>query len=193
MASKIGFKRLTIRILDGSDPTPDTNVFVLEGAENKGATNSAKINGLSTDPVKTNGSDVAYYISRKGVGDVNVDLELLDVPDNILNKILGYKEKGGIAYVGETTEAPYCSIAMESRTADGKIFAYGFFKGTFSMEGDELKTLEGKVEALATEKFKFTAIASDAEETKGQYMSKLAGGDEAKYKTMKQELAIESA
>lgn len=192
MASKIGFKRLTVRVLDGQTPTPDKNLFVIEGADSKGATQTAKINGLSAEPVKTYGSDMAYYVARRGVGDVTVDLELIDVPEKVLNIILGYTEKNGIAFIGADTEAPYCSILMETTTADGKTFAYGFFKGVLSMDSEEFKTLEGKVDTLPNEKFKFTASASDKQDYSGQYMGKLSGGDPEKVTEFKKLLEIEA-
>ena len=176
MASKIGFKRLTIRILDKASATEGTNLFTVEGKTGKGATISAKINGLSTDPVKTYGSDVAYYSSRKGVGDVTVDFELLDIPENVLQKVLGYKDKDGLTLIGADTEAPYVSIMLETTLANGNVFAYGFFKGTFSMDEEEVKTLEGKSDGIPSEKFKFTALASDSTDYDGCYLAKVAGG-----------------
>lgn len=190
MASKFGFKKLTIRIHDGGEPAVDTNVFTLEGVADKGATQTAKISGLSTDPVKTYGSDIAYYTSRKGVGDVKVDLGLLDVPEKVLNAILGYKDKNGITIVGSDTEAPYCSILIESTTAAGKACGYGFFKGVFSMNDEEIKTLEEKQDGLPTENFTFTASASDEGDHKGAYLGKVFGVDEAGLKKLQLALDI---
>ena len=49
----VGFKRMTIRVLDGNaNPTPGENLFVIEGQTGKGATRTAKISGLASDPVK---------------------------------------------------------------------------------------------------------------------------------------------
>lgn len=190
MASKFGFKRLTIRVLDGGAPQVDTNVFVIEGAEGKGATQTAKISGLSAEPVKTYGSDIAYYTSRKGVGDVKVDLGLLDVPDKVINTILGYKDKSGITLIGADTEAPLCSILIESTTSEGKVCAYGLFKGTFSMTDEELKTLEDKKDGLPTENFVFTALASDETTYAGAYLGKVFNVDESKATELKQALKI---
>lgn len=191
MAAKIGFKRLTIRILDDQEPTLDTNLFVLEGKTDKGATRSAKISGLSAKPVKSYGSNVAYYTARKGVGDVKVDLELLDTPEKIVDKILGYIVKNGITLTGADTEAPYCSILMESDTKDNKVAALGFFKGSFSMDGDEIKTFGDSKEELPSETYEYTALASDDEEYKGMYQGKIIGGTEEELKKLKQALGMD--
>lgn len=190
MASKFGFKRMTIRILDSGEPQLDTNVFVIEGKQGKGATQTAKISGLSADPVKSFGSDISYYTSRKGVGDVKVDLGLLDIPDQIINKILGYKDKSGITLIGADTEAPLCSILIESTTSSGKKCGYGFFKGTFSMNEDELKSIDDKKDGLPPENFTFTALASDDETYAGAYVGKVFDVEEGQLTKLKQAVKI---
>ena len=189
MAAKFGFKRLTIRVLDGSDPTPDENVFVIEGKQDKGATQTAKISGLSADPIKTYGSDIAYYTSRKGVGDVKVALGLLDVPAKVSDIILGHKTKNEIVLVGAETEAPYVSILIESTSKNNKPIAYGFFKGSFSQENDEFESKEEKQKGLPTEDYDFTALASDNEEYSGAYLGKVFEKEETITK-LKQALGI---
>lgn len=190
MASKFGFKRLTIRILDKAEPTLETNVFVIEGKDGKGATQTAKLSGLSAEPVKTYGSDIAYYTSRKGVGDVKVDLGLIDVPDKVINAILGYNKKNDITLIGTDTEAPLCSILIESTTSEGKVCGYGFFKGTFSMNDEELKSLEDKKDGLPTENFTFTALAADEETYAGAYIGKVFNADEAVVTKLKQAIKV---
>lgn len=190
MASKFGFKRLTIRILDKAEPVLDTNVFVIEGKDGKGATQTAKISGLSAEPVKTYGSDIAYYTSRKGVGDVKVDLGLIDVPDNVIDYILGYSKKNDITLIGTNTEAPLCSILIESTTREDKVCGYGFFKGTFSMNDEEFKSLEDKKEGLPTENFVFTALAADEDTYAGSYVGKVFNADEAVVTKLKQAIKV---
>ena len=191
MAAKFGFKRITIRILDGESPTVGENLFVLEGKTDKGATQTAKISGLSSEPVKTYGSDTAYYTSRKGVGNVAVDLGLLDMPDSTENAILGYTNSEGITLIGDDTEAPYCSILIESTTSSGKICAYGFFKGSFSKNDEELKTQEDKRDNLPTENFGFTAESSSKEEYKGYYVGKVFNVDDAGLNKLKKALDMQ--
>ncbi len=189
----IGFKKMTIRVLgDGAPVTSGEgqNVFVVEGKTGEGATQEAKIDGLASDPKKTYGSDVAYHVSRKGVGDVKVDLTAVDIPETVKNKILGHKTTDGITYVGAETEAPYCSILLESTGSDGTQALLGFFKGSFSLNDMELKTLGEKTEELPGEKFTYTAIASDDVATKGHYMGKYLGDEADAISALKAQLHI---
>ncbi|MGV8611216.1 hypothetical protein ACV347_31415, partial [Pseudomonas aeruginosa] len=48
----IGLKSVTIRVHDGQTPTVGQNLFTLEGKDNEGATQTARVTGLSSDPVK---------------------------------------------------------------------------------------------------------------------------------------------
>ncbi|HEO6620727.1 TPA: phage tail protein [Streptococcus agalactiae] len=163
----VGFKRMTIQVLGGTKEK-----IVIEGAAGKGATKTAKISGLSAAPVKTYGSDIAYYTSRRGVGDVKMETEAIDIPFEHLQTILGYK-KGekteGVTFIGEDTEAPEVSVLLEAPGTEGNVYL-GFFKGTFSMEDFELKTKEEKQDGLDSQKLVFTAQPGDAGEAKGQYV-----------------------
>ncbi|OTG53244.1 major tail protein [Streptococcus agalactiae] len=163
----VGFKRMTIQVLSDAKKK-----IVIEGAAGKGATKTAKISGLSAAPVKTYGSDIAYYTSRRGVGDVKMETEAIDIPFEHLQTILGYKKGGtttGVTFIGEDTEAPEVSVLLEAPGTEGNVYL-GFFKGTFSMEDFELKTKEEKQDGLDSQKLVFTAQPGDAGEAKGQYV-----------------------
>ncbi|MCW2281708.1 major tail protein [Lactococcus lactis] len=109
----VGFKKLTIRILDGKPATQDENLFVIEGKKDKGATSSAKVSGLAVDPVKTWGSNGVYHTSGKGVGDGKIDFDLIDIPDKVQSAILGYAiDEDEIITAGSDTQAPDCSILI---------------------------------------------------------------------------------
>lgn len=163
----VGFKRMTIQLLSGAK-----DKIVIEGASGKGATKTAKISGLSANPVKTYGSDIAYYTSRRGVGDVKMETEAIDIPFESLKKVLGYKTgdtSTGVSFIGEDTEAPEVSVLLEAPGTEGNVYL-GFFKGTFSMEDFELKTKEEKQDGLDSQKLVFTAQPGDTGEAKGQYV-----------------------
>lgn len=182
----VGFKRMTIRVLDGNaTPTLGQNLFVIEGKTGKGATRTAKISGLASDPVKSYGSDIAYYVSNRGVGDVKLEVTALDIPTEVLAKILGHTVKNDIIMVGSETSSPFCSVMLESKTPAGEMASIGFFKGQFSMDGEDLETIKDKQEELAEDSLSFAAIASDDAQTEGQYYCKYIGKDETKLKTFK--------
>ena len=190
----VGFKRMTIRVLDGeATPTLGKNLFVVEGKTGEGATRTAKITGLSSEPVKTYGSDVAYYTSKRGVGDVKMEMTAVDIPHMVLAKILGHVVKDEIIYIGEDSDAPLCSVMLESKTSNGTKAQVGFFKGSFSMDAEELESLKEKQEELPDDSLSFSAIASDDEEIKGNYYGKYIGNDEEKIKKLKGQLKMVAA
>lgn len=189
----VGFKRMTIQILDNKAPQLGENQFVIEGAHGKGATKTAKISGIAASPVKTYGSNNAYYISSTGVGDVKAEFEVIDFPRDVLSKILGHKTVNGITRVGADTVAPYCSILLESATTDGTPFYAGFYKGQFSLEAFEFNTLSDKQEELPADSLTFTAIASDAQATDGAYYGTCASKEANTVNAFKAELKMVNA
>lgn len=190
----IGFKRMTIRVLDGNaTPTIGQNLFVIEGKTGEGATRTAKISGLASDPVKTYGSDIAYHVSNRGVGNVKMEVTAVDIPSSVLAKILGHQVKDDIIGIGADTVSPFCAVMLESKSADGTQAQVGFFKGQFSMDSEELETLKDKQEELPDDKLSFAAIASDDADTKGLYYIKYIGSDEQKLTKFKGQLKMVTA
>lgn len=140
----IGFKRAKIQPLK-ADGTADGTVIVIEGTQDEGATQEASISGLSSDPVKVHGSNIAYYVSQKGTGDVSMDLTMLDLPAAEEARILGQKESttiSGAYMLGEETEPPYCAVILESADAQGNVAMFGFLKGKFNKTDEKMKSKE---------------------------------------------------
>jgi phi13 family phage major tail protein len=187
----VGFKRAwAIPHVNGKDLAP----IAIEGKENKGATTEAEISGLSPDTVKVAGSDITYYISRKGVGDIKVALGLLDLPEMSADILLGYKgadKEDSITYIGNDSEAPYSSLLLESADNDGTAL-FAFYKGTFSREKVSLKSLDpNKTFEPEADDWTFSAMASDTEdETKGQYVGKYFGSNDEAITKIKTQVGI---
>lgn len=175
----IGFESMVIRVLDGQEPTPDTNLFTIDGTPNKGATKKAEIKGLSGDITKTYGSNIVYHTASKGVGDVAADFDLTDIPLAVQHVILGRKKKNGLTSIGTDTEAPLCSVAIWAHDTAGEKIGIGFYKGRFAMEAISVET-EGKdKKELPDERLSFSAMASDEEATKGDYVVFATSTEEA--------------
>lgn len=120
MSVPIGFKRLTIRIKDGSDPVLNTNKFVIEGKKDNGGMVSAKVSGLAVDAVKSYSSNKVYAISGKGVGDGKVDFDIMDFPEKVKNAVLGIvASTNGVYKATADRTSPYCSILLEDVTPQG--------------------------------------------------------------------------
>lgn len=178
----IGFKRIKIQPMDSAG-IPEGEMIIVEGNENKGASQEATISGISSEPVKVWGSDAAYFVSQKGTGDIKVALTLLDLPVEEEARILGYTtdEELGAQLLGEDTEPPYCAVALESSDAQGNSALLGFFKGKFSKGDVALKTTEGSSYTPSGDSFTFSAVASDrADKSRGNTMVKFIGPSEKK-------------
>ncbi|MDT2809193.1 phage tail protein [Enterococcus asini] len=174
----VGFKRLTIAVLDTDGKVVADKKWVVEGKANKGATSTAEITGLNKEATKVYGSDIAYYISQKGTGDVSVNLGLLDLEEECNDAILGYEVKNSISYVGENTEPPTVAIMLESKDLDGSTAMLGFFKGKFSRESINLSTLNGDAFEPEAESYVFAAMSDDKEgDSNGQTMGKYIGSE----------------
>ncbi|WP_029186062.1 major tail protein [Streptococcus suis] len=167
----IGFESIEIRVLDEGEPVKDANVFVLDGTQDKGATKKADITGLTSEIIKTFGSNSVYHTNAKGVGDISVGLELVDIPFKVQNEILGRKKVDGLTSIGVDTEAPLCSLVIWSHDGKGQKIGIGFYKGRFSMEAIGVETKEKDNKELPTEKLTFVPMASDDSKTKGTYVS----------------------
>ena len=98
-----------------------------------------------------------------------------------------------VLYTSVMIQPPYCSLLLESETLAGEKAYIGFFKGQFSAADIDMKTKKGSQEEPDGDKFKFSSIASDADETKGSYVVKYIGKEEEKIKELKKQLGIESA
>ena len=187
----VGFKSLTVRILDGNQtPTDGENLFIIQGKKGEGATQTAKISGLAADAIKSFGSNIAYHVNNRGVGDVKVDLGRLDIPVALYVKALGYEDDDGILDFGADTVSKDVTILLESNTADGGGAYYGFYKGNLAMDAIDLNTLKEKAEELATTNVSFAAGASTNENTKNKYGTMYFGSDETKIKKMKAKLGM---
>ncbi|MGG5359339.1 major tail protein [Enterococcus sp. DIV0240a] len=177
----VGFKRMTIGVFDENGTVPEENKFVIEGKQDKGATVSAEISGLSKEPSKVYGSNIAYYVSQKGTGDVSINFGLLDLPEEVNDKILGYKiDTNKISFLGEDTEPPYCAVLMESEDLGGDTAMLTAFKGKFSREAINLNTTTNESFEPDAEEYVFAAIANDTDgDAKGQTIAKYIGSEEA--------------
>lgn len=173
----IGFKRMTIGIHDAEGAITPEKTFVIEGKQGEGATVSAEVNGLSSDPVKVYGSNIAYYVLQKGTGDVSVDFGVLDMLEKVNDEILGYKTTAdGFSFIGDDTEPPFCSIILESENMKGDTALLGFFKGKFSKESIGMNTTEGENAEPDADEYTFSVVANDvAGETSGQSVAKYVG------------------
>ncbi|MDR2976859.1 MAG: phage tail protein [Streptococcaceae bacterium] len=183
----VGFEKLTIRVQDNATPTIGKNVFEISGKKDGGATATAKISGLASEPVKTYGSNKPYYVSSKGVGDAKIDLDIIDMPQLVLDAVLGLKaDENGVVTATSETEAPYCSVLLEDSDIRGNSVLLGFMSGKFSYDGTDLETLQGKATELKPETISYAVSADD----EGRYYTKYVGTTDTAIAAVKTSLGI---
>lgn len=172
MAGYVGFKFLISKITKDGKEVP----IVIRGAENKGATVSAKITGLAKDSTSTPGSDIEYYMNRRGVGTPKAELGVLDWPDDTVDRVLGYQvNDDGITRIGEDTLAPFVPLICGSKSLAGTASMLGFYKGTFARDEYDMNTLDpSKATEPEADTYTYTGMTSDQSgKAKGHVMAKI--------------------
>lgn len=154
----VGFRRMHIIVREGTEKQH----FIVEGKENKGATSTAEITGLSKEPLKVYGSDGVYTVLAKGVGEVGVNLGVLDLEKDTNTTILGrQKTEEGFIKIGKSTNPPVCSVVLESSDLRDEPVYFGFFKGKFSKESINLNTKTGEQGEPEPEAYIFSPFDND--------------------------------
>ncbi|MGE6379772.1 major tail protein [Peribacillus muralis] len=165
MGIRVGFKRGTFVVLDKNGKATK-DVFVVEGKANKGGTTEATISGISPESIKVHASNVAYYVSAKGTGDVKADIGILDLPEDMTEAVLGRKKHAdGFTLIGESTEPPYVAALLESEDSSGQPVLFALLKGKMSAGDVSLKTNEDKQATPEDEKLTMECIANNDGET----------------------------
>ena len=139
-----GFSRITIQQLDNELKPVAGKKHVIDGKPKEGAAASFEITGLTKEPSKVFGSNIAYYVARKGHGDIAANLGILDVPSATEHEMLGHKkasEESKVYHIGEDTEPPYYAVLIESEDLYGEKIGFGMYAGTFSLDGVKGETL----------------------------------------------------
>lgn len=173
--SFIGFKRIKLKIKN------DPKIYVIEGKTDEGATVGAEITGIGKEALKIHGSDVVYKALQTGIGEISVNIELVDMLEQISDKILGYKTNtDGFTFIGETTAPPEVSVLLETKSFNGLTAFLGFPRGTFSKDSIKISTKKGKDEEPEMDAYTYTPVASDRDdETKGETLIKYVGSSDA--------------
>lgn len=139
-----GFTRMTIlRLTNDLVPETGADKVVIEGTAGKGATSSFDLTGLAKTPIKVFGSNIAYFLARKGYGDVAANFGILDVPYELDHEMAGHqKTAGGVHLLGKDTEPPHYAILVESEDYEsGDKVGFGIFAGTFGRGAYAVNTI----------------------------------------------------
>lgn len=183
MSQTYGFEKLSIRVLK-DDLTPDTakDLIEIKGDPKKGAAVKMEITGLTKKPVKVFGSNIAYFLARKGTGEVAANFGLLDLDSKQEGEILGFVlAQAGIQGMGEETEPPYVAAVAESEDLYGTPVAFAMVAGSFSRDGFSLATKTDEDFTPEPGEYVYTSISREVKfgEVTKSYKVLKADGSEA--------------
>lgn len=182
----VGYKRMTIQILDNDLKPVSGKQFVVEGKANEGATDKFQITGLAKEAVKTYGSNIPYFVSQKGTGDVKANFGILDLPFEATQEILGRKKSStGVYHIGEGTEAPYCAVLCESADMRGQKIGFGLYAGKFAQDAVSAETLTDGDFTPSPDDFTFVPITKVIE---GENQTVGIAGDNASFTALSVDL-----
>lgn len=136
----LGFESALIGIFGDDDKIKE----VISFDPKKGGTIDAKVAGLAAEATKVNASNIPFYVSQKGTGDVKLDLTLFDVDDDQMAKLTGAEFEEGILKIGKDTSAPYVAVLLKTSSIKNDDIFIALTKGKLAFDGDELKTNEEK-------------------------------------------------
>lgn len=164
-----GFDKITIQQLDNNlQPVADKK-YVIDGTPKQGAAATFEIAGMTKEPSKVFGSNLAYYVARKGHGEIAVNFGILDVPATIEHEMLGHtkaNDTSKVYHVGEDTEPPYYAILIESKDLYGESVGFGMYAGTFSRDAYNGQTLNDEDFTPEATDYVFTTISRKVGENK---------------------------
>ncbi len=156
----LGFQKVHIGIFDETETI--TKVHVLDAQE--GGAISAKVSGLGAPMNTVWASDVPFYVDASGTGQPTLELNIADIPEDVLNEITGAKVENGIAKIGANTTPPYVAVILETKGTKSDTIYISLLKGVFSYDEVNLATGEDKGKELQTDTItgNFVARSSDA-------------------------------
>ncbi len=181
MAVTYGFEKMSVLKLDNDlKKATDAILTEIKGEAGKGATSTFDLTGLRKDPQKVFGSNIAYFLARKGFGDVAANFGILDVPYALDHEMAGHKKTtGGVHLLGEDTEPPYYAILVESEDyTTGDPVAFGIFAGTFSRDAYNAATITDEDFNPEADEYVCTPIAKTLEGIEKPQIIGFAYGEE---------------
>lgn len=125
----IGFEKIIFGVTEGEDGT----ITELVADKAGGGAIDATISGLGANQEIIYASNIPFYVSSQGVGDVKISLNVFDITHaGIYNKILGVETVEGVNVVGESTQAPYTGVVLTTKSSNGKRLFLGLAKTRFA-------------------------------------------------------------
>lgn len=177
MAARVGFDSMLIAFLDEKHTVKEEHS--IDAAE--GGAISATISGLGAPITTKYASNIPFHVMAKGTGAVEVEIEVADLPQDIVNKIMGAEASDkGFTAIGAKTRPPYVAMILKSEGIDGRALYYGLTRAKGSYDGLSLNTIEEGGTELNTDTIKFTCVARPTDQETFVF------GDETNYTAFKE-------
>ncbi len=153
----VGFDSIEFGILDENEVVTKRHIVNASA----GGAISAGITGLGTNMTTTYASNVPFYVSAQGTGEPKLELEIGDIPADVLADLTGLNVDAttGIGTIGANNKPPYVAVILKSKDKEGKAIYISLLKGKFTYDGDNLKTGDANGAELQTDKISGTFIA----------------------------------
>lgn len=153
-----GFKRIHVGVYDEAE----TKVIEKMTWEDKaGGAVRFNLTGLAPEQLKVYASNGPVWVQRKGTGDVKADLEVFNIPEADLNKVLGLDVEGQEAWMGAYTQAPYIAVICETEDINGNPILVGLPKGTATLDNLQMETLEEKPKPPENDKLSISFVNAE--------------------------------
>jgi len=154
---QIGLKELHYALLTKDDSTGVTYSAPVKIA---GAIN-AKISPKSN--TETLYADDGPAETASALGEIEVELEVKDLPLTVQAALLGHTVSNGVMVRKAGDTAPYVAIGFKSQKSNGKYRYVWLYKGKFELPEQEYKTKEDKP-SFQTPKIKGTFVKRENDE-----------------------------
>lgn len=154
--ARVGFESLEIAILDNDGFVVETHE--INAAE--GGTISASISGIGSQTNTTYASNVPFYVVSQGTGNVEAEVEIADLPYDVLTKVAGLETNtDGLIIGGAKNRPPYVALIFKSHDKEGKAQYFALLKAKGSYDSFDMNTQEDGGPELQTDSITFTAVA----------------------------------
>jgi phi13 family phage major tail protein len=104
-------------------------------------------------------ADNGAYTVLNALGDIDVEIEAVDLPLELQKKLFGHTEEGGVQFASINDETMELALGFRSKVSTGGFRYYWLLKGKPELLPTEGKTEEGKpAPQTAKLKFKFMPL-----------------------------------
>lgn len=153
---QVGLKDLHFAILVEDDSTGTA----YETPERIAGAINAKINPKSN--TETLYADDGPSETATALGEIEVEIEVKDLPLAVQAKLFGHKLENGVLIKSADDTAPYVALGFRSKKSNGKYRFVWLYKGKFELPEQDYQTGEDKPK-FQTPKAKATFIKRDSD------------------------------